>query len=248
MCCVNNLGQAYIKNTLVATITNGGNTVAVVKKGLDTGATFTGTYEQEGKTLHIGTTDYFVPNRTPRTFKSGDSFTLYRGSKITLKSYNFNDATITSSSSKLVPYSHSGNNIEIDLPYYGTEHGYYTTVYFTGSYPSSCDKFKFSIDIYAPSHLPPALNGISALQHEHGKYNIAPVVCTQDGQVRRLELTDNMPWVLTIVNQSSGKIVLDTEVTRGTYTVATDGWTPGIYVINITMRGQSVTSKIIIRN
>ena len=121
-------------------------------------------------------------------------------------------------------------------------------MHFSGSSTTSCDKFNFSVDIYAPSTLLPVLSGLIVEPSSNHSYRISILVRVSDESIRPYKSTDEQPWSLCIVEQSTGKVMYEGTQNNEFVSVGTDTWKPGIYVFNATFGEASVTKKVTVNS
>ena len=251
-CTIANSNKAYIKNTLVATISKNGTVITSVEKEIDTGANFYGTYEQEAAVLGVGAT---VPACPPTAFHSGDTIVLSKGSHITLKSPKFVGANVYCSSSLFGIWLHQDSIIDVyvqaQLPSWYTNSisslPFPHSMTFTGTYPNNCEVFKFKLNLtdvipLLPLSLQviPSGTGYNIMLQRSSSRDITEA---DTGNNSRNKLSD---WNLTIVHSLSGKAVYDNRITGVQKFVDTAGWMPGVYVVRAQIGDEVLTQKIFV--
>ena len=251
-CTIANSNKAYIKNTLVATISKNGTVITSVEKEIDTGANFYGTYEQEAAVLGVGVT---VPACPPTAFHSGETIVLSKGSHIILKSPKFVGANISLSGSLSGIWFHQDSIIDVyvqaQLP-----SGYTNSISslpfphsmtFTGSYPNNSEVFQFKLNL---TDVIPLLPLSMQVTPSGTGYNIT-LQRSSPKEIAEADSEDNSlynisDWYLTIVHSLSGKAVYDNRITGVQKFVDTAGWMPGVYVVRAQIGDEVVTQKIFV--
>ena len=233
-CTITKNDYQYLKNTLVATISKNGNTITTVEKVLDTGANFSGTYQQAAAPLMN------IPAIGPTTFHNGQTIMLLLGSTITLKSPKFVGANI--SYSGYTPFYWSHNDSTIIIRHFAFPYNNPKDLIITGTYSGNCEAFQFILQLSEPASVFP-----------HASINIIPV-----GLGYAFELCANMTtegftatdssiklsgWHLTIANALTGKIMFDEDVEDTQKLVSTANWETGIYVVSAQLGEHVVTEK-----
>lgn len=233
-CTITRNDNQYFGNTLVATISKNGNIITTVEKVLDTGANFSGTYQQAAAPLMN------IPAIGPTTFHNGQTIMLMLGSTITLKSPKFVGANI--SYSGYTPFYWSHNDSTIIIRHFAFPYNNPKDLIITGTYSGNCEAFQFILQLSEPASVFP-----------HASINIIPV-----GLGYAFELCANMMsddstetyssiklsgWHMTIANALTGKIMFDEDIEGTQKIVSTTNWEAGIYVINARIGDNIITRK-----
>ncbi|MBR1556451.1 MAG: S8 family serine peptidase [Prevotella sp.] len=251
-CTIANSNKAYIKNTLVATISKNNTVITSVEKEIDTGANFYGTYEQEAAVLGVGAT---VPACPPTAFHSGETIVLSKGSHIILKSPKFVGANISRSGSLSGIWFHQDSIIDVyvsaQLPSGYTNSisslPFPNSMTFTGTYPNDCEVFRFKLNL---TDVIPLLPLSMQVTPSGTGYNIT-LQRSSPKEIAEADSEDNSlynisDWNLTIVHSLSGKTVFDNRVAGVQKHVNTAGWLPGVYVVRAQIGDEVVTQKIFV--
>lgn len=233
-CTITKNDYQYLKNTLVATISKNGNTITTVEKVLDTGANFSGTYQQAAAPLMN------IPAIGPKTFHNGQTIMLMLGSKITLKSPKFVGANI--SYSGYTPFYWSHNDSTIIIRHFAFPYNNPKDLIITGTYSGNCEAFQFILQLSEPASVFP-----------HASINIIPVGLGYAFELCANMMSDDSPetyssiklsgWHMTIANALTGKIMLDEDIEGTQKIVSTTNWEVGIYVINARVGDNIITRK-----
>lgn len=254
-CTILNSAKAYINDTLIATIVFDGNTIAEVKKAIDTGVNFAGTYEQDA--FYVGA---WYSNGTPSTsFHSGDIISLYKKETITLCSTSFIGANITYSGTTPLDWTNSNGVITFHFKYLApfnpgdpihSRHiipDNVAELVIMGKYPNNHETFQFTVKGYDPGFIfrQPQLHDLM-VNLEGSRLNIAvlSVDSSNYSQVYTLEAlnSDCNPWELSISDVKTGRVIFESKETFGRVQIDTSTWNPGIYIVTA-IRGQEILTK-----
>ena len=258
-CTIANNYKAYLKGNLVATISKNGIPMTISKKAIDTGANFSGTYEQEA--IQYGT--WYHPGTTATTFHSGDSIILYKKGTITLNSQQFIGATITWTGNTPLDWTNSNGVITFHFKYLApfnpgdpihSRHilpSNEAKLVVTGKYPNSCETFQFTVKGYDPGELPLPISSIYLDVESEGYtfyFMLNHTDCLKmDGTSQDDEAQIQMPpWQLTILNATTGKIQYNECLSLNSTRVDTSKWKSGTYIVQARAGNETLTRKIMI--
>ena len=240
-CTISNPNKEYIKGTLTATVTRGGNTLITLSKTIHTCPGFSGTYQQEGGDViaPVGGTTYYDP--IPLTaFEDGETFEVNRQLTVTLTSDKFYGASITHSGESVSNWVHNGNTITFKFPR-KLNCGLYDITTISGIYNNSNESFLFSV--WAKPVLIPLFPYYSPFNiiNDGGIFSITlneDDVDTGSGAVRNVE------WDYSVTDVITGQEVASSHVKGNSATFNAIGWASGIYALRIKCDNQVITKKI----
>ena len=269
-CTITNNSHAYIKNTLVATISKNNTIVKTIEKDIDTGANFSGTCSQAGYSypgwLYSGTSSH--------SFTSGGSIRLFKGPTITLSSSDFIGANITYSGTTPLDWTNSNGVITFHFKYLppinpldppsnrAQSLGGDAELVITGTYPNSCETFQFTVIGTEPLDpiSPMSSNGNTdsgscqlSVQNTGSSYTFSIVAANSEvtgdaseADSGRGSNEDYIPWHLTITHSITGNIVYSNDIRDSAVRIDTSDWPSGIYVVQAKVGTEVLTQKICI--
>lgn len=261
---LNNARKQYVRGTLTAKVYDGDTLLTTLTKFIHSGANFSGTYEQDA-ILSAN-----IPATAPTSLQCNWRYTMWRGSMITLRSNNFNGATVTYTGETPVIWAQHADSIAFFLYYHhgliplvdGLNYNYPTTDFeITCTFPNSYDVFYFKIHPFAPnSNFDPYTPLSLGIRRAGSKvfislkeltnmsadlflstYNIAADASLTD-------YTQLKGWHLTILDSQTGKVVFNNVVLGEEQAVNTESWPPGTYILNAQYGPWKTAKKILVKN
>ena len=261
---LNNARKQYVRGTLTAKVYLDGALLTTLTKFIHSGANFSGTYEQEA-ILSAN-----IPATAPTPLQCNWRYTMWRGSMITLRSNNFNGATVTYTGETPVIWAQHADSIAFFLYYHhglipladGLNYNYPTTDFeITCTFPNSYDVFYFKIHPFAPnSNFDPytplslgirrtgsrvfiSLQKLANMSADllMNTYNIAVDSSLAD-------YTQLQGWHLTILDSQTGKVLFNNAVLGKEQEVNTESWPPGTYILNAQYGSWKTAKKILIKD
>jgi len=245
-CIITNSNKDYLNGYLIATISKSGQTLAIVKKHIDTGQYFSGTYQQAATASH--------PGQASMSFGSGGDVFCYNGGQVTLTSSDFVGATITYSGS-ITPsnWQHSGNtitftpNFVVPFPPLSKDRIATRKLTITGKYSSSCETFRFTL--YGINYDPGIIlinQDLLSIQSS-GQYYTFSIASSEGADVDTPNRTESSVWHLTIANAMTGALVYNSDVEGNSVTIDSSTWEGGVYAVSAKKGEEVTTHKLIIR-
>ena len=227
---ISNPDHVYIKDTLLAAIKKNGNHIATLKKEIDTGANFIGSYTG----TYIGTLlpGEPIPANIPSTILySGKKLSIMEGYRLTLTSDYFQNATVNYTGNCIYDWINNGQGgISFSLrssqsPGQNKIYGY-----------KGCDVFEITILV---------MNNVipfSLLVTSSGRVYEIAIDC-QESYMSINDLNE-LEWTILIYNAFSNKLVYSEHVTGRSHKIDTTGWESGVYIINAQVGNKVITEKI----
>lgn len=216
---VRDQNQDMMNDTLTAKIKYNGVTVRTLTKSkLYAYAGFKGSYTSGNLSGNINYT---------YTFNVKANATTY------ITSPNFLGATVTYSSSGMTPsfwvfnptygeltfVAPANNNIPVIINVHDSSGNNYTLyAYTSGSY---------SINVS---------NGDGGIT----------VTLVEDGDTSK-EFTPDEPWMIEIINATTGQVMATQSSTSRSETISTAGWPKGIYIVKVTIGKEELTEKVVVK-
>lgn len=247
-CTINNSSKQYIKGTLTATITNGGNTITTLEKDIRSGDGFSATCSQPLGYISPVHGDIANNSSTSAEFSDDAAFAVKKNSlysyPVTITSPYFSNATITHTTINGLSWQKTGNTITLSYPANGNLD---PVLVVTGN--SSTDYRVFRFSIYSQLDIPLQLT--SEIQGRSVKLALVPdEEAAKDYSVEALACFTNelagREWDVTVSNAMTGKIVYESHTTGASLEIIATEWTPGIYVIKACVANQVLTQKIVV--
>ncbi len=242
MCTLDKNGYDYIKNTIVATIKKNGTTLRSLTKFVDTGSNFSGYYSQAAHQY----TNWYYPGTSYTLFGSGETIYLYRGSTITLTSSKFVGATMSYSGTTPLGWTHNGNTVsfhfsfrDINDPYSPRYIQNPASLTITGTYPSSCECFQFTVIGQLPQGYTLTSDGDSP--------DLDLNISSSSDQTYNVTCGATDGWELSVVDSATGETIYRSHVDGTEKTLNTAGWKSGVYIIKATVGNQVQTQKLSVK-
>ena len=235
-------GHGYINNTIVATIKKNGTTVCTLTKPINTSPNFSGNYSQAAHQY----TNWYYPGTSNTSFGSGETIYLYRGSTITLTSSKFVGATLSYSGTTPLGWTHNGNTVsfhfsfrDINDPYSPRYIQNPASLTITGTYPSSCECFQFTVIGQLPQGYTLTSDGDSP--------DLDLNISSSSDQTYNVTCGATDGWELSVIDSSTGETIYRSHVDGTEKTLNTTGWKPGVYIIKATVGDQVQTQKLSVK-
>lgn len=249
-CSITNDNHAYINDTLVATVYKSGNVVRTLKKAINTGCNFTGTYEQAPQNYNT----WNFEGQPARPFQDGDTFAVFKGTTITLRSTKFIGATITHSGASPLDWTHSGDSISFSFRYFqpsnpilqSLEHTIIGSMTIDVLNNSTCEHSRFTV-VGNPPITPIASSPILNINRQ-GQYVTVSLNNEGAGASMSNETNFYKSCTLTITNLATGNIIYQGKMNTNNEKINVSDWPAGIYVATIQAGNSSSTIKFILKS
>lgn len=243
-CSITNNNHAYINDTLVATVYKNGNVVHTLEKAINTGCNFAGTYKQAPHNY----TNWNYPGQAATAFNDGETFMVFKGTTITLRSDKFINANITHSGIPALSWTHSGDSVTFFFAYFEPNDPLPRSLV-----PSSinamtvdviyntCEHSRFYIMGTPP--LNPTLLSPNVQMNRQGQSIIFSRNDVEENPGTSSVEAEPEVWTLTIANLATGKIMYQSRTDADWQEVNIRDWPTGIYVVNVQMGTSSTSAK-----
>lgn len=233
-CTINNPSHQTINDTLVANIYQSSQLLSTVKKHIKAYNPFSATYSQ----IPEGNNKYGFPTIINSSIIDYEIY-VNPACDITLNSQNFQYMTITSSNPSIV-LNVQPASVGFYVPYNsGISH---FTI--SGSSSGGCNDFSILVHVMTtPLHLLDVVTSGNEIQ-------LALLSENEDLLSKNESLTVNTEqpvWNIEIINAQTGAVVYSGQQTDPQLNVDITGWTPGVYIIRVTIGEEIITKKISIK-
>lgn len=222
--------MTYAKGIITANIMQGGNTIFVLTKTVDTGVNYSG-----------GT--WYQGNSSSNTLACGNAYDIVSNSQVVLQSNSFIGKTVSYSTDGFVLFgglSHSGSNIAFtpisSIPHsLGDEPQAFgvKSVTINVTDPATYETFEFTFQEQLPFDDPLMMN-VNSSGNEY-------TFTMEDIQKDR-----SQTWTLDVVNSETGRIAYHKKSNTTTQTINTTGWKKGVYIVKVTIGSQIISRKLTI--
>ena len=203
-----------------------------------------GTYQQEACTFY-GVSSSAI---SEKNILVNYPMSVHQGCTVTMKSEYFKYLSVSYSGVTPLTWSQSGNTILFSMPYssstnqlnvkIGSGTTYETDLYFFGWPPGSSFPINlFITPIGGNYHIFLVPNED---YHDFNEQN-------NDAQIVNTQQKDIHEWLLEIFEATSGRLIASEKHDGSDYVLNTSSLTSGIYVIKITINGQTLTEKITVK-
>lgn len=215
-----------LNDTLIATVVGASGTIAVLKKKVQTGWNFTGSYTLRNSS---GSTS------GPYAFTNGEIIGLTEGQTATLSSTYFDNAVITHTNNS--NFHMWGNLYNSDREAWFTPNSNISTsITIHGVNPSPCDNFTFYVALLHHGILSPLLQIEGrqikvSLNHQNADY----------------AKEDNLTWFVDVSNVITGEIVYTGEIENFYGTLDASKWKSGIYAVKSRIGDSVIVQKIAVK-
>ena len=226
---VNNSSESFI-GTINATISTGGNVIAVLKQDLIVHGSLSAHYYQGNNSGYIS---------------NGSNIYINANSPVYIESPNFRGMNVTWNNSYAQPsnWYYDGDQLLI-VSHPGSQYGNNPIVVnVTASQGQpSCNNFSFNI-------YNSGLNSTLDIRQLGNNLNISlkpNMSYIENKSIPQKNIIDATKWEIDIYNSSTGeKIYYDR--TSSEKTINTSGWKTGIYVVQVTIGDEVLTEKIVVK-
>ena len=244
-CTITNSTHPYINDTLVATVYKNGNVVHTLEKAINTGCNFSGTYQQAAHNYNT----WNFAGQTATSFYDGDTFGVYKGTKITLRSNKFIGATITHSGASPFNWTHSGDSVTFNFRYFqpgnpilqSRDHPIAGSMTVDVIDNNTCEHSRFTIVGHDPIN--PVASVPNIQMSRQGQYLTFSRSTEDTDASMAQEANTNGEWTLTITNLATGQTMYQGGTDANKREVNVRDWPAGIYVATIQMGNYSTNIK-----
>ena len=225
-CTININNNESLSDTLIATVVGASGTIAVLKKKVQTGWNFSGSYTLRNSS---GWTS------GPYAFTNGEIIGLIEGQTATLSSPYFDDAIITHTNN--ANFNLWGNLINSDIDVWFSSYGPpRTSITINGVNPSPCDNFTFYVAQILPFNFSPFLQ-IKGRQ----------IKVSLNQQNVDYVKENSLTWFVEVSNVITGENVYTGEIENYNGTIDATRWKSGVYLINSRIGQSVVIQKVAIK-
>lgn len=243
-CSITNNNNAYINDTLVATVYKNGNVVHTLEKAINTGCNFTGTYKQAPHNY----VHWNYPGQAATPFNEGETFMVFKGTTITLRSNKFINANITHSGMPALSWTHSGDSVTFFFPYFEPNDPLLRSLIPSNDNAmtvdvvnSTCEHSRFYI--MGSSPLNPTMLSPNVQMNRQGQSLIfSRNDAEANSEISSVE-AEPKGWTLTIANLATGQTMYQSRTDNDKLGVFIRDWPAGIYVATIQAGNSSSTIK-----
>lgn len=243
-CSITNDNHAYINDTLVATVYKNGNVVHTLEKAINTGCNFTGTYKQAPHNY----VHWNYPGQAATPFNEGETFMVFKGTTITLRSNKFINANITHSGMPALSWTHSGDSVTFFFPYFEPNDPLLRSLIPSNDNAmtvdvvnSTCEHSRFYI--MGSSPLNPTMLSPNVQMNRQGQSLIfSRNDAEANSEISSVE-AEPKGWTLTIANLATGQTMYQSRTDNDKLGVFIRDWPAGIYVATIQAGNSSSTIK-----